>query len=79
MAHRAAGVLNGVAEAFIEDQVDAKAHASNAEGTWVRRRLAELDEKIREAEARVEAFKVQNRILSANGRLAVRIRSIRFK
>ena len=68
-AQTAARLANGVAEAFIEDQVDAKAHASNAEGTWVRRRLAELDEKIREAEARVEAFKVQNRILSANGRL----------
>ncbi|GJD54312.1 GumC family protein [Methylobacterium dankookense] len=68
-AQTAARLANGVAEAFIEDQVDAKARASNAEGTWIRRRLAELDSKIREAEARVEAYKVENRILSVNGRL----------
>ena len=68
-AQTAARLANGVAEAFIDDQVDAKARASNAESTWIRRRLAELDEKIREAEARVESFKVENRIISANVRL----------
>ncbi|MGV7030607.1 GumC family protein [Methylobacterium symbioticum] len=65
----AARLANDIADAFIEDQVDAKARASNAEGTWIRTRLAELDGKIREAEARVEAFKVENRILTVNGRL----------
>ncbi|SFG60583.1 Uncharacterized protein involved in exopolysaccharide biosynthesis [Methylobacterium gossipiicola] len=65
----AARLANGVARAFIDDQIDAKSKASNAESVWIDRRLAELGDKIHEAEARVEAFKTEAHIVSANGRL----------
>ncbi len=65
----AASLANGVAEAFIDDQVDAKARASKTESDWIRGRLAELDDKLRAAEAKAEAFKIENNILSTNGRL----------
>ncbi|MCJ2083859.1 GumC family protein [Methylobacterium sp. J-090] len=65
----AARLANGVAKAFIDDQIDTKSKASNAESVWIDRRLAELGDKIHDAEARVETFKTQARIVSANGRL----------
>jgi len=68
-AKTAARLANGVAKAFIDDQIDAKSKASSAESTWIDRRLAELGDKIHEAEARVEAFKNEAHIVSANGRL----------
>lgn len=68
-AKTAARLANGVARAFIDDQIDAKSKASNAESVWIDRRLAELGDKIHEAEARVEAFKIEAHIVSANGRL----------
>lgn len=65
----AARLANGVAKAFIDDQIDTKSKASSAESVWIDRRLAELGDKIHDAEARVETFKTQARIVSANGRL----------
>jgi succinoglycan biosynthesis transport protein ExoP len=66
---RAAQVANAVAEAYINDQLDAKYQATRRAGDWMRDRIKELRDQSINAERAVVDFKVKNNIVAAGGRL----------
>jgi succinoglycan biosynthesis transport protein ExoP len=66
---RAAHVANAVAEAYINDQLDAKYQATRRAGDWMRDRIKELRDQSTNAERAVVDFKVKNNIVAAGGRL----------
>jgi polysaccharide biosynthesis transport protein len=64
----AADIANAVAEAYIDDQLDAKYQAARRAGTWLQDRLRELREQAATAQRAVVAFKNKNNIVEAGGR-----------
>jgi polysaccharide biosynthesis transport protein len=66
---RAAQVANAVAEAYINDQLEAKYQATRRAGDWMRDRIKELRDQATNAERAVVDFKVKNNIVAAGGRL----------
>jgi succinoglycan biosynthesis transport protein ExoP len=66
---RAAQVANAVAEAYINDQLDAKYQATRRAGDWMRDRIKELRDQSTNAERAVVDFKAKNNIVAAGGRL----------
>ncbi len=65
---RAAQIANAVADAYIDDQLEAKYQAARRAGTWLQERLTELREQASTAERTVVAFKNQNDMVDAGGR-----------
>jgi polysaccharide biosynthesis transport protein len=65
---RAAEIANAVANAYIDDQLNAKYQAARRAGTWLQDRLRELREQAATAERAVVAFKTKNNIVEAGGR-----------
>ena len=65
---RAAEVANAVAEAYIDDQLEAKYKSARRAGTWLQARLRELREQASTAERTVVAFKNKNEMVEAGGR-----------
>src|SRR5262249_55879876 len=66
---RAAQVANAVAEAYINDQLEAKYQATRRAGDWMRDRIKELRDQSTNADRAVVDFKVKNNIVAAGGRL----------
>ena len=66
---RAAQVANAVAEAYINDQLEAKYQATRRAGDWMRDRIKELRDQATNAERAVVDFKAKNNIVAAGGRL----------
>src|SRR5262245_39722387 len=66
---RAAQVANAVAEAYINDQLEAKYQATRRAGDWMRDRIKELRDQSTNAARAVVDFKVKNNIVAAGGRL----------
>src|SRR5262249_12445335 len=66
---RAAQVANAVAEAYINDQLEAKYQATRRAGGWMRDRIKELRDQSTNAERAVVDFKMKNNIVAADGRL----------
>ncbi|MBV8565974.1 MAG: polysaccharide biosynthesis tyrosine autokinase [Methylobacteriaceae bacterium] len=66
---KAARLANAVAAAYLDDQQDAKAKLASGQGAYLKSRLEELQGQLQTAENNVEAFKEQNRIFGANGKL----------
>jgi len=66
---RAAQVANAVAEAYIDDQLEAKYQATRRAGNWMRDRIKELRDQATNAERAVVDFKTKNNIVAAGGRL----------
>src|SRR6516162_7678415 len=66
---RAAQVANTVAEAYINDQLEAKYQTTRRTGTWMRDRIKELRDQATNAERAVVDFKAKNNIVAAGGRL----------
>lgn len=66
---RAADVANAVAETYIVDQLNAKFEANRTATTWLNERLKELGQQALTAERAVNAFRSQNNIVSADGKL----------
>jgi succinoglycan biosynthesis transport protein ExoP len=66
---QAAHVANAVAEAYINDQLDAKYQATRRAGDWMRDRIKELRDQSTNAERAVVDFKAKNNIVAAGGRL----------
>jgi polysaccharide biosynthesis transport protein len=64
---RAAQIANGVADAYILDQLDAKYEATRRASTWLQDRIAELREQVSTAERAVVDFKTKNNIVSTGG------------
>lgn len=68
-AERAAQIANAVASAYINDQLNAKFEASRTATAWLQDRLQELGQQALTAERAVSAFKSQNNIVAAGGKL----------
>jgi succinoglycan biosynthesis transport protein ExoP len=67
-AERAAQVANAVAEAYVNDQLEAKYQAAKRAGTWLQTRLHELREQASAAELAVVNYKNQNSMIDTGGR-----------
>jgi polysaccharide biosynthesis transport protein len=65
---RAAQIANAVANAYIDDQLDAKYQAARRAGSWLQDRLHDLREQAATAERAVVNFKNKNNIVDAGGR-----------
>ena len=65
---RAAQIANAVADAYIDDQLDAKYQAARRAGTWLQDRLRELREQASTAERAVVNFKSKHDMIDAGGR-----------
>jgi succinoglycan biosynthesis transport protein ExoP len=65
---RAAEIANAVADAYIDDQLEAKYESARRAGTWLQTRLRELREQASTAERAVVAFKNKNNMVDAGGR-----------
>jgi len=67
----AANIANATAEAYIEDQLQAKFEAGDRAGEWLQKRIAELRTQATEAFKNIQDFKSQNNlIVSGDGTLA---------
>jgi exopolysaccharide transport family protein len=68
-AERAAEIANSIAGAYVADQLNAKFDANRTATTWLQDRLMELGQQALTAERAVNAFKSQNNIVTADGKL----------
>ncbi len=68
-AEKSARIANAIASAYLNDGRDTKNETAQREGSWLETHLKNLQDRLKEAEARVEAYKVQNKILGVEGRL----------
>jgi succinoglycan biosynthesis transport protein ExoP len=68
-ADRAAEIANAVANAYVTDQLNAKFDANRTATGWLQERLKELGQQALTAEQAVNAFKAQNNIVAAGGKL----------
>ncbi len=66
---RAAEITNAIAQAYITDQLNAKFDANKTATSWLQERLRELGQQALTAERAVDAFKKQNNIVAASGKL----------
>ncbi|HEY1980822.1 MAG TPA: exopolysaccharide transport family protein, partial [Xanthobacteraceae bacterium] len=64
---KAARIANAIAEAYLAEQTDVRTNAARQVSRTLDARLKELEDDVRKAEDKVEAFKVRNNIVSANG------------
>jgi polysaccharide biosynthesis transport protein len=67
-AEKAARLSNAVARAYMDDSIDARNNTVNFESEWVRDRLADIQEKLKIADARVHDYKQQNKFFDAGGK-----------
>lgn len=69
---RAARVANEVADAYINDQLEAKFEATQRASLWLQQRIAELRDQASDAYKGVQDFKQQNNIIidAATGKLS---------
>ena len=66
---KAARIANAIARAYIADQQDARSEAAKRDIDFLRVRLEDLQARVQDADRKVEAYKTQNRISDANGKL----------
>jgi succinoglycan biosynthesis transport protein ExoP len=67
-AEKSVQIANAVAEAYINDQQEAKHDANQTASTWLQERLRQLAEQSAAAERAVVAFKQKNNIITADGK-----------
>lgn len=65
---RAAQIANAVAEAYINDQLDAKYQSARRAGNWLSDRIQELKQQATTADKSIVDFKSKNNIVDAGGR-----------
>lgn len=68
-AQKAARIANAVARAYLSDGRDSKNETASREQNWLDTHLADLQARLKDAEARVDAYKAENRIVGADGKL----------
>jgi len=66
---KSARIVNAIADAYINDQLDAKYQATRRASLWLQDRIKELQAQALTAERAVADFKEQNNIVDAGGRL----------
>jgi uncharacterized protein involved in exopolysaccharide biosynthesis len=64
---KAANLANGLANAYIAEEVESRVASTEKDAKWVRQRLDALKTQIVDAEAKVEAFKSRNHIVTSEG------------
>jgi polysaccharide biosynthesis transport protein len=62
-------LANAIAQAYLEEQIAARAEAARRVSDSISARLSELQERVRQAERRVEEFKARHNIVGASGQL----------
>ena len=67
-AEKSVQIANAVAEAYINDQQEAKRDVNQTASTWLQERLRQLAEQSAAAERAVVAFKQKNNIIIADGK-----------
>ena len=65
---RAAQIANAVADAYVDDQLEAKYQAAKRAGVWLQARLRELREQASAAQLAVVNYKNKNDMVDAGGR-----------
>jgi succinoglycan biosynthesis transport protein ExoP len=65
---RAALIANAIAEAYINDQLDAKYQSARRAGNWLSDRIQELKRQATSADKSIVDFKSENNIVDAGGR-----------
>ncbi|KAF0228347.1 MAG: exopolysaccharide polymerization [Beijerinckiaceae bacterium] len=66
---KSARIANAIARAYVTDGRDSKSETAQREASWLETHLQNLQGRLKEAESRVEAYKVENRILGVEGKL----------
>jgi uncharacterized protein involved in exopolysaccharide biosynthesis len=66
---KATRIANAIAQAYFAEQTEVRSDAARQVSQSLSARLQELQDRVREAEDRAEAFKAQNNIVSASGQL----------
>jgi polysaccharide biosynthesis transport protein len=66
---KSARIANAIAQAYLAEQTEVRSDAARQVSQSLSARLSELQDRVREAEERVEAFKARNNILGASGQL----------
>jgi polysaccharide biosynthesis transport protein len=66
-AAKSARIANAIADAYLQEQTDVRSDAARQISQSLSSRLAELKDRVRAAEDRVEAFKQRNNILGGGG------------
>jgi succinoglycan biosynthesis transport protein ExoP len=66
---KAVRIANAIAQAYLAEQTAARSDAAHRVSDSISARLSELQNRVRAAEERVEAFKVRNHMVGANGQL----------
>jgi succinoglycan biosynthesis transport protein ExoP len=67
-AGSAAAIANGIADAYIVDQLDSKFQSSRRAGKWLQERIGELRQQAMTADRAVLEFKEQKNIIDMGGR-----------
>jgi uncharacterized protein involved in exopolysaccharide biosynthesis len=62
-------LANAIAQAYLDEQTTARAEAARRVSESLSARLSELQDRVRQAERRVEEFKARNNIVGASGQL----------
>jgi succinoglycan biosynthesis transport protein ExoP len=65
----AAEVVNGVAEAFLTDQLEVQYDQTRRAAAWLSSRLEEMKQRVESAEREVEDYRASKNLTQANGRL----------
>ncbi|ACB94777.1 AAA family ATPase [Beijerinckia indica] len=66
---KAAQIVNALAEAYVDDQLEAKYQATRRASLWLQDRIKDLQSQALTAERAVADFKEKNNIVDAGGRL----------
>ncbi len=64
---RAAALANGLAEQYLQAQVEARMQVESQASSWLGGRVEQLREEVRQKEAEAEAFRAANGLLDADG------------
>jgi uncharacterized protein involved in exopolysaccharide biosynthesis len=68
-AERSAEIANTIANTYVTDQLNANLNANRTATAWLQDRLKELGQQALTADRAVNAFKSQNNIVAAGGKL----------
>jgi uncharacterized protein involved in exopolysaccharide biosynthesis len=69
-AGKAAAIVNAVADAYVEDDLDTKFDAAKKTAQWLAARLKELGAQVAQADAAAQAFRVANNLTQVPGTAA---------
>ncbi len=65
---KAARLANSVADAYLADQLDARATVVRGDAKWLDQRIGELQARVQDAENHAQAYRAEHAITDANGK-----------